>query len=1049
MNERQNFHTKPDWQNISVTSVNRSAAHVRWDSRDSKDSALSGVSPYIKCLDGEYDFKLYKNPEEAAKDDFFSPGYSGFKDKINVPGNWELQGFGEPIYTNVPMPWKPDLGEMCVIYPEKGKHSAPNPPFIPSENPTGCYRRRFEIPENFNGRDIYIRFDGAENAFYLWVNGKPVGYSEDSKLPCEFDITGFLVAGENYLTLQIMRFSDSIYLEDQDYWHISGIYRSVWLIAKPKMCIKDYFIKAIPNLPAELGGGKFSADVTISRKDGFADCKIEAYIFGENGAELAAGTDKPMREAYYRTDRRPTANTARINIDLPEVRLWSPESPVLYRAVFVLLSPEGEVLDVETCRFGFKSVEIKNGIVLLNGRRLVIHGVNRHEHDCKTGRAVSFEHMTEEIRQMKLMNINSVRTCHYPDMPEWYELCDEYGILIVCECNLETHAVAGMLTHNHEYAPIFVERAVRMVQNYKNHACIYSWSLGNESGTGANHAAMYGYIKEFDPTRLCQYEAGEPGKNISDIRGNMYANIDHIIKMLADPYDDRPVILVEYLYQICNAGGGMDKFLKLTETYARFQGGYIWDWKDKSIETKDKNGNTYFGYGGDFGESMTEYQAPRFMTNNGVVMPDLTWKPVAYEIRQIYAPVYFEKAGGENSYILKNKFTTKDLSGYKCAANLRHNGKIVKSAEIPLENTPPLSQREMDIFIPYEYETAGGHFHIDLDIFDAHGNEVSSRQFDFRSKSAVPCGPCVPAACRLDDYLSLEEDDKNYIVKGKDFEYIFKKSAGEQTSPVIVKMTKNGRDYLVNCGDLRIDRPRSGLDAGPGWGFYDEFALIHKENTVTYNSTGALIASDNKTVIIDTFPVFKTKTDERITGGVQYKIDGSGVVYVSYHINATCYKKHLQRAGIELTAPEGFEHVEYFGRGESENYPDRKACAKLGLYTSTVDALHFAFSPPSENGGHEDTGYLSLSNKEGSKIFIQSNRPFHFDAHHYTAEACRRAGHDHEIVKCRETVLHIDAAHGPIGGDMAWSTVMPEEFAMRGGYYALDFVMIFSDGGGL
>ncbi|MCL1793211.1 MAG: hypothetical protein FWG34_05020 [Oscillospiraceae bacterium] len=1035
MNNRQDFHTKPDWENISVTSINRIAAHTKWNPFDSAENAKNfenAASPYVSCLNGKYEFKLYGSPDEAKTEEFFLPGFEGFEKKINVPGNWEIQGFGEPIYTNVHMPWNPKLDEACNIYPEKGKHSAPNPPFAPSANPTGCYRHYFDVPENFSGRQIYIRFDGVEAAFYLWVNGKPVGYSEDSKLPCEFDITEFVSEGKNLLALQVIRFPDSIYLEDQDYWYLSGIYRSVWLVAKPKLCIEDYFVKAIPDLLFE--GGKFSADVKLSRVDGFADCTVEAYIFDENGDEIGKGENKPMREAQYRTDFAPTANTARIQIEFAKIKLWSPEFPSLYKAVFVLVAPDGKILDVESCEFGFKSIEIKNGVALLNGKRLVIRGVNRHEHCYKTGRTVSVEHMAEEIRQMKRMNINSVRTCHYPDMPEWYELCDKYGILVICECDIETHAVAGMLTHNPEYAPNFVERAVRMVQNHKNHACIYSWSLGNESGTGANHAAMYGYIKEFDSTRLCQYEAGNPGKNISDIRGSMYAQIEQIMHMLTDTSDERPIILVEFLYQICNSGGGMDKFLMLTETYERFQGGYIWDWQDKALEAKDADGNPYFGYGGDFGESMTEYQNPLFMTNNGIAMPDFTWKPVAHEVKQIYAPVYFAKSWRENHYTLKNKFMEKDLSGFKCAAILREDGAVVASGEFVL-NALPMSQKEMEISLPHECKK-NSEYHLDLDIYDESGNEVSSRQFLLKSKTPFAIGHAAGKTNFTP--ISLKEDGELYIIAGNDFEYIFSQKTGN-----ISRMAKNGKNYMIDCGDFCFDRPRSGLDAGPNWGFYNEFELTQRENLEKQNYANSFISSDFRVAIVDVCRSFTVKTGETIPCGAQYRIDSDGAVYVSFYVNSTMYAKHLQRAGMEFVLPTGYDKIKYFARGEIENYCDRKFGAKLGVYETDVDGLHFAFSPPSENGGREEARWLVLSNGAGNSVKIEGVRPFHFDARHYTVASCKNAKHDHEIEKRKETILHIDAAHGPIGGNMAWSTVMPHDLALKGGYYAFDFKMTF------
>ncbi|MEG1427989.1 MAG: glycoside hydrolase family 2 TIM barrel-domain containing protein, partial [Oscillospiraceae bacterium] len=408
-------------------------------------------------------------------------------------------------------------GESCTIHPHKGGEGVPNPPMPPAHNPTGCYRREFTLPENFAGRRVYLSFEGVETAYYLWVNGNPVGYSEDSKLPSEFEITPYLQKGENLFALQVMRFSTATYEEDQDYWYLSGIYRNVWLLAKPQIAIEDYKITAIPDL--HQGTGTVSADITVTRKDGFADFLVQLQVF-DGDRLLAEGQGEIMPIAWYRTQERPSGNTGRVTLKLDRAELWSPDSPKLYRGVITLLAPDGGKADVESCRFGFKTVEVKNGVVLLNGERLLVRGVNRHEH-YPMGRSVPKAHMIEEIRQMKRMNINSVRTCHYPDSPLWYDLCDEYGILLVCECNLETHGVEGLLSHNPDYAASYVERGVRMVKTHKNHVSIYSWSLGNESGFGGNHAAMYGFIKEYDHTRLCQYEAGEPEKNISDIRGNM------------------------------------------------------------------------------------------------------------------------------------------------------------------------------------------------------------------------------------------------------------------------------------------------------------------------------------------------------------------------------------------------------------------------------------------------------------------------------------------------------------------------------------------------
>ena len=517
----------------------------------------------------------------------------------------------------------------------------------------------------------------------------------------------------------------------------------------------------------------------------------------------------------------------------------------------------------------------------------------------------------------------------------------------------------------------------------------------------------------------------------------MYAQIDQILKMLADPNDGRPVILVEFLYQICNSGGGMAEFTELTETYERFQGGYIWDWQDKSLEAKDENGSSFFAYGGDFGEAMTEYECPLFMTNNGIVMPDLTWKPVAYEVRQAYAPVYFVKGPwtGKNQYILKNKYMTKDLSGFKFIADLRENGVITASVESPLENITPQSENRIDVAFPEELFANGKEYHIDLTVYDGAGIQISSNQFLLQ-----PGAPSVTDYnCEAKTPLSLKETGGEYIVAGENFEYIFSKNTG-----TIVKMTKNGEDYLTGGGEVCLDRPRSGLDPTPVWGgVHDEFEFIQRENIKKEVCASALISAGNSAVIIDIVNKFMIQSGDTIPCGAQYRVAADGTVYVSFYVNATMYPKHLQRAGIEFVLPEGFTELEYHGRGEIENYPDRKSCAKLGVYRSTVADRHFPFNPPSENGGHEDTRRVTLINGGGAALIIQSDRPFHFDAHDYTVAACRHAKHDHEIIRCKETILHIDAAHGPIGGDMAWSTTMPKAFSLKGGYYALNFKMSF------
>ena len=1036
MNNRINFHQVPDFQNTDILSVNRYPTHAPWRALPSEALAVDGTqtSPYRLSLNGTYAFRLYDKP--ALVDDFFLPDYdaSAFGE-ITVPGCWEVQGYGEPIYTNHVYPWSYEQDAACAIRTGKGHDAQPNPPHIPAANPTGCYRKTFTVPAGFDGRDTFLCFEGVETAFYLWVNGKPVGYSQDSKLPCTFKITDCIQPGENLLALQVMRFADSIYLEDQDYWHLSGIHRNVWLVSKPVMRIEDYKITATPDLHS--GAGTVSTDIIVSREPMFADHTVRLAIY--DGAEKLAETDGSISAAaQYRNDTTPSANTGRAVISLPKVDVWSPESPRLYTAVVMLVSPEGVVVDTESCRIGFKLLESIDNVLHLNGKRLIIRGTNRHEHCWDGGRTVSVEHMREEIRQMKRMNINSVRTCHYPDSPAWYDLCDELGILLVCECNLETHGLMGGLSHNPAYAMSYVERAMRMVVTHKNHPSIYSWSLGNESGCGPNHAAMFGFIKEYDPTRICQYEAGEPGKNMSDIRGNMYATVEHILQMLADPIDRRPVILVEYLYQIRNSGGGMAQFNDLLERYPLFQGGYTWDWQDKALVAQTTNGTPYFAHGGDFGESVVDWVCPPFMTNNGLVLADLTWKPVAHEVKQAYAPVWFERqrnfsgwetVAAEERFVLKNRCATEPLANFRCIALLRENGIVIKEEEIALPDLAPMTEQALDIRIPHE-KKAGALYHVTFSIrrkatwYAAADEEVGFRQFALSSGAA-----CGIAANTANVPASIHEDADSFTVTCGEFAVTLSKITGE-----ISRLSRNGADYLAG-GTPCFDRPYTGLDAVPDWGWRTHFDEL---NGLT-KTIGAATCFTSETAARIEFP-FSLHGEKPwgIAGRIAYTVNGAGV-HVDYAVNVDASFTALRRVGLAFVVPAGYEALSYFGYGDVENYKDRLYAAQIGVHESTVSAQHFPFAPPSECGGHEQTHWLTLANADGRTLRIESAQPFHFDAHHSRIEDYQQAMHDHEIPRRAETFLHIDAVHAAIGSHMSWSTAMPPEERIQGGFFGLTF----------
>jgi beta-galactosidase len=984
-----------------VTAVNRLPARAR---RFANSRTLS--------LDGEWMFRLYDRPEDCGAcyaADFDEAGYR----PIRMPGNWETQGFGKPIYTNYVYPWAVDG--------ENGVDGMPDPWRVPRDNPTGCYRLRFELPEDMANDDLILRFDGVETAYELYVNGAFVGYAEDSKLTSEFDIRAHVRPGENLLALRVFTFATSSYLEDQDYWYLCGIHRSVTLISVPAARMEDFRVRAVAD--RHLEGGVFSADVRVARVPGFQTFRVRARLADASGA-IVAETEAPVSaRAEYSQYQRPTANTARIAIPLARVLRWSPEEPNLYTAEFTLLGANGEALDSDSCRVGFKRVDIEDGILLFNGRRLLVFGVNRHEHAWKSGRAVSRAHMIEEIRSMKRMNINAVRTSHYPDSPLWYELCDEMGILVLCECNLETHGVSGQISHDPEFACAYLERAERMVMQYKNHACIYGWSLGNESGFGANHAAMYGFIKEYDPTRICQYEAGGPGQNISDVRGQMYATEKQILAMLTDPRDNRPVILVEYLYQIRNSGGGMHKFIELMRRYERFQGGFVWDWQDKSLLGKTCDGAEYFAHGGDFGESFVEPREPAYMTNNGLVRADLTWKPVAHEVREAYAPLLIDPPHPDNAWMAQRtgaRFTVTNHSlthrarAYAVAmAVLDGRGMELARFGIEIPDLAPGEHAMIDVsehFADLAHEPS-----LYLEFMITHiatGAAIARRQFAHRRTL-----PVVPAAPRGLSAPTISDGGDAYRVHGADFDISIRKQDG-----ALIRFDKNG---ITRALESRIcyDRPYCGLDAREGWGWREAMDDA-RAMALTYEPVRVL-HGEGEIALTCAF----SEENGRLRGTLRWAITGDGALRLSLDAFAA-EGLMLPRLGLALTVPAGFDAAEYLGYGPYENYSDRMLAPRFGLHRAQVCDLGFDFAPPSENGGREGVQSLLFKNDAGDALCIRGEQPFHFDARRNTVEDIKRAMHTHELPERSEITLHLDAYHAPIGGDMAWSTAI-DRLALR------------------
>ena len=1039
-----------DWENPLVTGINKRPGHVPMGAYPNAELALGcdrKASPNVQVLNGEWKFQLVPCPEEVPAgfqvEDFDVSGWAN----ITVPGNWQLQGFDDiPIYTNVAYPFEPKS------------------PFVPRENPTGCYRHTFSLDSTWLGRNIYLLFESVDSAFYVWLNGQEVGYSQDSRLPAEFDVTPYVRAGLNTLAVQVMRYSDGSYLEDQDMWLLSGIQRDVILYNKPRVSLEDYTVRT--ELDNRYEDGVLHIEAQITTVPGLSDWSIEAMLFDSEGkavfdAPLSARfSDRRLHQRGIRTGR------AVLSQPVPNPQKWTAETPTLYHLVLTLKDPQGAAVDFESCRIGFRQVEIKDGVILLNGKRLVLRGVDRHEHHPERGRALTEEDMRAEIILMKQLNFNAVRTSHYPDHPVWYDLCDEYGIYLIDEADIETHGVWDDLSNDPLWLHAYMERATRMVLRDKNHPSVLFWSLGNESGCGTNHAAMTAWIRAYDPTRLIHYESGRPGPDVSDVYSVMYPNLDMMKQVLADVHEKRPIIMCEYAYAKGNSTGNFFKFWDMVDAYPRFQGGCIWDWNDKALLATNEQGQKYWAYGGDFGGDFNYRQNnedPQ-MCCNGIVGPDLVPHPGAFEVKKVQAPVGIKATDVlAGRFTVWNKYHSLGLGHLEIAWELTEDGHPIQTG-----NLPPLqiaAGGKGELLIPFQQPEAfqpGAEYHIKIRFLLAEdsawaskGHEVAWEQFPvpfpLASKTVIPLS-------MLPD-LTLEEEDGQVIVTGESFQVIFNKGDG-----IITSYQAHGQE-LLKCGP-RENYYRAPTDIDLLMG--NAPAPIHKWRAAGLDRLERTLRS------FEAAQINRKTADVRVRSRlcapgqhagfdseIVYRVFGNGEISITNNITvderppfvpqdvmkllpaewlgSDRWKFFVPRVGVEVNLPGRLESLTWFGRGPHENYIDRKLGAAVGHYRSTVADQFTPYVYPSECGGKEDVRWLALTGSDGSGLMFVGLDHLHFDALHYSIRDLADAKHTAALQARDEVILHLDARHMGVGGDDGWLSQVHPEFLVYPGVYRFAF----------
>ncbi|GGK12110.1 beta-galactosidase [Yeosuana aromativorans] len=999
----------PEWENPEIFQINREEPTATFYRYTDKGSALKNdsweASPLYKSLNGTWHFyyadSVQARPVDFYKDDFSLKGWN----TIEVPSNWEMKGFGIPVYTNIK-----------YMFPA-------NPPYIPHNiNNNGSYKRDFEIPQDWDGKDIYLHFAGVSGAMYVWINGAFVGYNEGSKTPAEFKITDHLKKGKNTISVQVLRWSDASYMEDQDFWRLSGIERDVYLYATNKVTIRDFRVTSDLQNDYQDGVFKMALEVENNSKSK-AKKTIEISLMDGN-------------TEVYSEAKQVNLKTGKNDIDfsriIPHVKSWNAEQPKLYK---LLINCNGESTAVKV---GFRNIKIENSQFLVNGKPVLIKGVNLHDHSETEGHVVSEDLTKKDLEIMKQNNINAIRCCHYPKNPFFYRLCDQYGFYVIDEANIETHGMgasnqgldndlAKQAVHP-AYLPqwkgMHLDRTIRMFERDKNHPCIVIWSLGNEAGNGSNFFATYDWLKQHDTTRPTQYEGATSYSN-TDIQPPMYWPIEKMIEYTKQN-NTRPLIQCEYAHAMGNSTGNFQDYWDVIEAYDIMQGGFIWDWVDQGILTTNEAGQSYWAYGGDLGGF--DLQNDKNFCINGIVNPDRTAHPALNEVKKVYQYIKFMptnlKAGDIS---IKNIYDFTNLNEFEFTWEVLENGHAVVSGSLPTLDIPSYGTKTVKIDLP-ELKNKDAEYHLNIYALNKYKTDlmplnhvVAFEQFQLTKGQPVLKTPVIHGDISINKTASIT------TIFNNNFKLQFDNNKGTLTSLdygdgniLLEGMTPNFW-RAVTDNDFGAGSPKKLVQ-------WKEATQEQKLTNVTITSSGNEI-SGNTGSVTDVVNIETTFDLPSVNGQIVmvYNIDASGGITVTNQLeNIKSDLPHLPRFGNNFIIKNEFDQVNWFGRGPQENYCDRKTAALVGLYKAKVEDLYVPYIRPQENGYKTDVRWITFTNNEGKGIKIEGPQLLSFSAHHqynddFDAGMTKKQRHTTDI-KQRDLVnINIDYGQTGVGGDNSWS----------------------------
>ena len=1032
--------TPRPWETPELTHINRLPARATLFPFRTEKSAIRGErarSPWFQCLNGEWRFKLYDRPESVPASCVASRFADGTWDRLQVPGNWTVQGYDRPHYTNVIMPFDNE------------------PPFVPDANPTGVYRIRFSLPESWRERRVVLHFGGVESCCYVYLNDELVGMSKDSRLPAEFDVTPHLRPGKNTLAVMVIRWSDGSYLEDQDHWWMAGTYRDVYLYSTAQAYIQDVFATADLDEPLVHGHLSIASKLNFTSDPGpDSGYLVRGQLYDADAQPVLPAPLEETVSGSYRRDTYEACLQARV----PRPRRWSAEAPHLYTVVVSLCDSRGRTIERTSCRVGFRRVEISRRQLLINGQPVLIKGVNRHEHDDRTGKTVSRERMLQDILLLKQFNFNAVRTAHYPNDPLWYDLCDEYGLYVVDEANIEHHANYATLCRDPRWAQSYMERGTRMVERDKNHPCIIMWSLGNESGYGENHDQIADWVRQHDPSRPLHHEGalkrgwaqaandfGTGGERANDVIDPMYPHVDELVKWGRTTREHRPFIMCEYSHAMGNSNGNLAEYWEAVDKYRGLQGGFIWDWVDQGLVKIDEKGREYWAYGGDFGDVPHDVN----FCINGMVWPDRTPHPSMYEFKKLVQPIRAKAVNLKKGQIaVSNRDCFINAEWLEGRWDLSVDGQTVQRGKLGPLDLPPGETRDFALDLEPPVVSAGQECFLTLSFVTREkqpwcrkGHQVAWEQL------RVPCGAGRRARPQpTGGRLTMRESRRATTITNAD----------SGLSVAFGKTTGRLESYSIGGTDLMSEGPQ--LNIIRGWldndgikGKKEQWSAETKPlgrwmragfDRLASKTRGLTSATNRDGSVAVTVDQRFTCRGSRL--GFDhlhaYTVFPDGRIAVENRFGVDAGLPDLPRLGVQMILPTACEELEWFGPGPHETYCDRKTGAAIGRYSSTVTEQYVPYIVPQEHGNKVDTRWMALTDGEGTGLLVTGVPLLSCSASHFTPGDLIAARHTCDLQPRPEVFVQLDYMQRGLGTASCGPDTL-EKYRIEPGTYEFSYVL--------